>query len=126
MSRPPVQFPDVEAWAVSYLRTALDDALVAVDILDRSTKSLRVIVRRDGGPQTSPVTEVARLGIRVFGPSEQAATDLARKVYAHMGAAPGNGPVRGFRGLSGPSAVADPAGPMRYLSCELTVRGASL
>lgn len=117
-----VVFPDVELFVTGYLRTALADATVYVGNVDgSSTKARRVIVRRDGGPQTSPVTEVARLGVRVFAATEQAASDLARTVYAHLAATPGAGPVRRFQGLSGPSAVADPSGPMRFLSCELTV-----
>lgn len=121
----PVVFPDVELWACDYLRTALADPTVFVGNLDgTSTDSKRVIVRRDGGGQRSPVTETARLGVRTFGPNEQASTDLARQVYALLLACAGNGPVRRALGISGPSAVTDPAGPMRYLTVELTVRGA--
>lgn len=122
-----VVFPDAELWAVGYVRAALADSSVFVGNVDGSTtKTKRVVIRRDGGPQTSPVTEVARLGVRVFAPSEQAATDLARLVQAHLAASTGEGPVRRYRGLSGPSSVADPAGPMRYLTCELTVVGTAL
>lgn len=126
MTLPVVVFPDVELWTTEYLRTALADSTVFVGNVDKSTKTKRVIVRRDGGPTLSPVTEAARLGVRVFAPTEQAATDLARLVQAHLSASPGNGPVRRYRGLSGPSAVADPAGPLRYFTCELTVVGSAL
>lgn len=122
-----VVFPDTELWAIAYLRAALADPDVFLGNVDRdTTKVKRVIVRRDGGPQRSPVTEVARLGIRVFAATEQDATDLARLVQAHLAVCAGQGPVRRYRGLSGPSAVADPAGPLRYLTCELTVVGTAL
>lgn len=123
----PVEFPDVELWTIGYLRDALDDPTVLVGNVDRPTdKTRRVIVRRDGGPQQSPVTETARLGIRVFAPDETAVSALARRVYAHLGAALNEGPVRAFRGLSGPTAVADPSGPLRYLVVELTVVGSAI
>lgn len=123
-----VEFDDIELWTTGWLRAALDDPAILVATVDTSSSKTRsrVIVRRDGGPQTSRVTEVARLAVRVSAPTEQAATDLARRVYALLAGTPGAGPVRRFRGMSGPSAVADAAGPMRYLLVELTVRGARL
>lgn len=122
-----VVFPDVELWATDFLRAALSDSAVFVGNVDgTSTKAKRVIIRRDGGPQTSVVTEVARLGVRVFAATEKDTTDLARLVQAYLADSVGAGPVRRYRGLSGPSAVADPSGPMRYLTCELTVVGSAL
>lgn len=126
MTLPVVVFPDLELWATGYLRTALGAEADHVGNQDDTSAAKRVVVRRDGGPQLSPVTEDARLGVRVFAPTEQEATDLARLTQAHLAASVGQGPVRRYRGLSGPSALPDPSGPMRYLTCELTVVGSSL
>ena len=127
---PLVVFPDVEAWCVTYLRDALlarpeefaEDVYVSTQVpsprLDRM-----VIVRRDGGPRMSVVTERARLGIRVWGESDALAHDLTQLVRALLAASPGTGPVKRADETSGPSYIAEESGqPFRYLVVELTTR----
>lgn len=117
--------PDTEAWAVAYL-SALLPADVFVGIADARAGAKRVLVRRDGGPTSSVVSEIARLSVRCFAHTEAAASDLARLAQAHLAASEGIGPVRRYDGTSGPSWVPDPTGPCYLLTCELTVVGTPL
>lgn len=122
-----VIFPDVELWASGYLRTALAaNGYPGMFVSNtRGTQTTAVWVRRDGGP-AQQVTEDARLGVNVYAPTEQAVGDLARVVSALMRAAAGNGSVRRVRQALGPSPVPDTSGPRRYMTFELTLRGANL
>ena len=123
----PILFPDVELVLTGYLRGALPDygyADVPVGIR-RTTAPTEVWVRRDGGPALDQVREGARVGVNVFAPKEQDATDLARTVSALLRAAAGTGPIlRVTQGL-GPSPIAD-ATPRRYMTFECVVRGIEL
>ena len=128
-----VGFPDVELWAATYLRAALAarPESYAVAYVSNAVPSTRrdrmVIVRRDGGPRVSVTTEAARLAVRVWAPTEKAATDLARLVRALLTVAADGNPVCRVADLSGPSAVPDESGqPLRYFVLELTVRGVPL
>lgn len=129
-----VIFPDIELWATGYLRSELaarpetyaDDVFVS-NAVPANRRARMVIVRRDGGPRLTVATEAARLGVRVWSPTEQNASDLARLVRALLWASPDGNPVVSARDFAGPTAVADESGvPMRYFTLELIVRGTPL
>lgn len=135
MTVPVVVFPDAELWATQWLRNALSDRAesyaqnVYVSNAVPSTRRDRMVTfRRDGGPRLDVVREVARLGVNVWGRTEQEATDLARLVRALMWSAPNDGPpVYRVADLSGPSPIADESGqPRRFFTLELTMRGAEI
>lgn len=127
MRRPVVLYPDVESAVVAYLRPELP-AGWAVSNRD-SGEQRHVWVRDDGGPNATPVTRVARLGINVFGVSPEVAgrdeaVDVANLLRAVLSAAPGDGPFTDADGFGGPIAVSDERGRATfYLTCELHVRG---
>lgn len=131
---PAVVFPDVELWATGWLRTALaarPEAYAANVFVGTAVPSTRrdrmVTIRRDGGPRLDATREAARLGVNVWGKTEQEASDLARLVRALLWAAPDGNPVCRVDELAGPSPVADESGqPRRFLTFELTVRGSDL
>jgi hypothetical protein len=123
----PVIFPDVELWATGYLRTALashgyPDMFVSNK---RETQATAVWVRRDGGP-AGQVLETPRLGVNVYAPTEQKVADLARTVSALLRAAPDGNPVTRVVQTMGPSPIPDASGPRRYMTFELSIRGAAL
>lgn len=124
----PIIFPDVELWATAYLRTALAaHGYVGMAVSNRrESQATAVQVRRDGGPTLDQVRESARLGVNVYAPTEQAATDLARTVSALLRAAADGAPVLRVTQTSGPSPIADESGPRRYMTFELTIRGTEL
>lgn len=132
--QPLVVFPDVEMWAIGWLRAALAArsepyaAGVYVSNAVPSTRRDRMVTfRRDGGPRLDVVREVARLGVNVWGGTEQEAIDLARLVRALMWSAPDGQPVCKVIDLSGPSPIADESGqPRRFFTLELTMRGAEI
>lgn len=123
--------PDVELWATGYLRTALaarGEAYAAGVLVSNTVPATRagrmVVVRRDGGPRTDVLRDVARLAVRVWAGTEQEATDLARLVSGVLAAAATGSPVARVVVVSGPSPVADPSGqPLRFMAFEVTTRG---
>lgn len=133
---PAVLFPDVELWSSAYLRgrlTGRPESFAAGVFVGNSVPVTRrdrmVVVRRDGGSRVSPVLDAARLAVRVWGKSEQEATDLARLVRAvlHDATSDEAGPVVRVMDQSGPSPVADESGqPLRYLVMEFLTRGTAL
>lgn len=127
MTAPPIIFPDVELELTGYLRTALAaHGYPGVFVSNRrESQATAVWVRRDGGPTLDQVREAARVGVNVFAPTEQTVTDLARTVSALLRAAADGTPVVRVTQTGGPSPIAD-AGPRRYMTFEVTVRGAAL
>jgi hypothetical protein len=131
MSWPVVVFPDVELWACDHLRAALAGrpepyaAGVHVSNVVPSPRTDRmVVVRRDGGPRLDHTRDLARLTVRVWGSSEQEATDLARLVAALLWAAPDGQPVIRVDQPTGPTPVADDSRqPLRLQTFDLIVRG---
>ena len=129
MPLPVVVQPDVELWATGYLRAALaarpESYAVGVRVSNAKVGNVRqVVVRRDGGPRLDLVREAARLGVNVWGETEQDATDLARLVAALLWAAPDGNPVVKVTQPGGISPVADSSGqPLRYMTFEITTRG---
>lgn len=127
-----VTFPDVELWATGFLRSALAArsepyaAGVYVGITVPDVRSDRmVVVRRDGGPRLDQVREAARLTVRVWGRTDQEASDLARLVAALLWASPDGSPVVRVSQTSGPSAVPD-VQPQRLTVFDVIVRGTDL
>lgn len=123
-SRPAVLFPDVEAWAIAYLKAALTEVTVSNKVPGTMPARL-VTVRDDGGPRQE-VTKTVNLGVNVWATSDADCSDLARLVVAHLEASAGNGPVVAHDGTSGPYAVVEASTkPHRYASVDLRVRGGS-
>lgn len=131
---PLVVFPDMEAWAVGYLASALaarSEPFAAGVRVSTKVPNPRlprmVVLRRDGGPRQTVVTEVVRLGIRVWAENDEVASDLTQLVRALLAASPGTGPVRKADEISGPSYITEESEqPFRYLVVELTTRGSAL
>lgn len=123
----PIIFPDVELVVTGYLRTALaTHGYPGMFVSNkRGTQTTAVWVRRDGGPTLDAVREAARLGVNVFATTEQDATDLARTVSALLRAAADGTPVVRVTQSSGPTPIPD-SGPRRFMTFEITVRGADL
>lgn len=123
----PIIFPDVELWATGYLRTALASYGYPGTFVSnrRESQATAVWVRRDGGPTLDVVRETARVGVNVFAPTEQAATNLARTVSALLRDAADGNPVVRVEQVAGPSPIADTT-PRRFMSFEITVRGTAL
>lgn len=127
---PLVLFADVEAWAVDYLTGFLSSrpetyaqGVMVSTVVPNPRADRMVVVRRDGGPRRSPVSEVARLGVRVWATTDADAADLTQLVRAALAASPGSGPIRAAVEISGPSYVVEESGqPLRYLVVELTAR----
>lgn len=134
MAQIAVIFPDAELWATGTIRDALAGRtetyaqnVYVSNAVPTTRRDRMVICRRDGGPRLDVAREAARLGVRVWAMTEQDATDLARLVSALFGAAADGNPVLKVTQPSGPTPVADSSGqPLRYLTFELTVRGANL
>lgn len=125
--------PDVEAWAVEYLSeglAALPDpvaqgVLVATRVPTERAPRM-VVVRRDGGTRLDIVREVARLGVRVWGGTDEEVSDLTALVRALLFAAPGHGPVRRVAEIAGPAYLLEDSGqPLKFFTVELTVKGAA-
>ena len=131
---PAVIFPDTELWACQYLKPELDarpeaytEAVYVGNVVPETRTDRMVIVRRDGGPRQSMVWETARLTVRVWGSSEQEATDLARMVGALLWAAPTGEPIIRVTQPTGPTPVPDESRqPLRLQTFELLVRGTDL
>lgn len=134
MTRTPITFPDTELWATDWCRRALvgrsepyaADVYVSNRVPD-TRRDRMVIFRRDGGVRLDQVREQPRLTLRIWGPTEQEATDLARLVLALLWAAPDGAPLCAVPSISGPSPVADESGqPLRLASADLIIRGTEL
>lgn len=122
-------FPDVERWAIDYLRTALAaNGYGSVAVGNRYDGQAQAVwVRRDGGPQLDRFREAARLGINVFykAATDVDVSDLARTVSALLRSAATGEPVLRVTQTSGPSPIPDTL-PRRYLTFEVTTRGTEL
>lgn len=135
LTLPPVVFPDVEAWAIAYLKAALTarpepftTSVVVTNKAPASMPARLVTVRDDGGPRLDDVRKVVSVGVNVWAASLADVSDLARMVAALLETSPGDGPVVAHLSTSGPYPVAEEATekPHRYLSVDLSVRGEPL
>lgn len=130
---PAIVFPDVEAEVVTFLRAQLStrieahaqNVLVARQV--PATRANRmVIVRDDGGPALGDVRAMARIGVRVWGPTYEETTDLANLVVALVASMPDGTPVV-RADVTRPYALADESGqPLRFFTAELVIRGTGL
>ena len=126
-----VLWPDVEAAAVRYLTAALAarPEPVAAGVLVTAHKAdgvpRQLVVRDDGGAPVADVRATALLGINVWAPTWVEASELSAMVTALINAWPDGRPVVHASARRG-YPVADEAGPCRYLTAELVVRGTSI
>lgn len=127
---PVIVTPDVELWVTGWLRSALaarQEPYASAVFVSNATPDPRrgrmAIVRRDGGPRVDMLHEAARLGVNVWGSTEQDAADLARLVEGLLLSVRACDPVETVTSLSGPSSIPD-AQPRRYFTVEVLMRGA--
>lgn len=136
LAQQPILFPDVELLTTGLLRTVLagrPESYAANVLVSNKVPTTRrdrmVIVRRDGG-RASGVLDDARVGIRVWGRTEQEAADLARLVLALCWALPAEDDAHElvrFTHESGPTPVPDESGqPLRYIVGTFRTRGSAL
>lgn len=123
---PDVDFPDPELWLCGHIRTRLADSAVLVtnEWPEPLPPGRLVIVRYDGGTQTSYVTEESQYGFTVVGKltdSEQEVVNLARLVRRFVvncwGVA---GPFANCSTSSGPARVVLEQRRARYFTASLT------
>lgn len=124
----PVLYPDAELVLTTAMRAALVTRAEADVFVSRSVpnprKARMVILTRDGGTP-SGVIDTARIRIRCYDQTHQAATDLARLVLALAPTLVGSNGITAVRFQSGPYEVADEQ-PMRYALAEFDLRGEAL
>lgn len=129
-----VVWPDIEAAFITYMKAALAARAesyasgVTVSNLMPATRPARaVVVRDDGGPVLDDVRAIARLGVNVWAATPADCSDLASLVVALLMAWPNGNATILAASLSRPYPIADQSGqPQRYLTAELTIRGAGL
>ena len=120
----PILYPDAELVLTMALRAALVAAGRADVYVDRAvtTKRPLVVLTRDGG-SPSDLRDRARIRVRTFAATAQAADDLARLVNALLTDLPGANGITRAEILSGPYEVPDESGPLRYALAEIHMRG---
>jgi hypothetical protein len=126
-------FPDVELIVCDFLRDTLPlmGQAYATDVhvsnrLPNPRPDRAVIVRRDGGRRVDEVREVARVGINIWSPTDQDATDLGRLVAGMLHTWTPE-PVMHVTTSSAFSPVADESGtPRRFGTFELVVTSTEL
>lgn len=123
----PLMYPDAELLLTGAFRAALVAAGEVGVHVDRKVPNPRkprmVIVTRDGGA-IGEMRDRPRVRIRVWGETDQAATDLARLVVRIGLGLPLTGAVLRAEHLSGPYDVTDESEqPQRYVLFEFHTRG---
>lgn len=134
-----ILWSDIEAEFIGYIGPALDERpeAYAADVMVRNTvpdetvddpwpTSLRlVVVRNDGGPTTRDVRANPRLGIQVWGSSEEETSDLANLLVALVGG--WRSPAVRSTNPSLPFWVTEESRrPKQYFPAELMIRGRAL
>jgi len=128
---PGIVFPDIEALFVAHLAASLaahsDPVTTGVRVATEKTSSpaRQVIVRDDGGPMLGDVRAVARLGVNVWAATSGDVSRLAAIVTALINDWPDGEPVV-LANATRAYPVADAAGPLRYLTAEVWLRGVNL
>lgn len=126
---PDVEFPDPELWLCWHIRAWLADSTVRVtnEWPEPLPPGRVVVVRYDGGTQTSYITEDSQYGFTVLGglnDSEQDVINLARSVRKFVvncwGVA---GPFANCSNSSGPVRVVIEQRRARYFTATLTAVG---
>lgn len=135
--------PDTELFLCTWLRSEANRLNLNIEVGNQEPETLTfpltrplVIVRDDGGPQSSPITYERTIGLTVLGGSRrdaQATMDLARTMYALATStqaclAEGSPLVAIDHGASQPPyRVADEADTTRaYMTIEATVQGTDI
>lgn len=126
-------WPDVEAWAVTYLIAALAARSepfadgVTVRTQAGSTLPARLVTVRDDGGRRDDLSRTTSLGVNVWAETDADCSDLARMVASLLEASAGDGPVVACLGTNGPMPVVEESDkPHRYLSADLVVTGSPL
>lgn len=134
-----ILWSDIETEFIGYMGPALDarpeaftaDVAVRNRVPNESTtqpwptSGRLIVIRDDGGPTTQDVRATARLGVRVWAPTEAECSDLANLVVAL---------VRGWRSPvvrrtqpTRPYSVTEESRrPAMYFTAELMIRGRAL
>ncbi|WP_235738996.1 hypothetical protein [Nocardioides alcanivorans] len=126
-----ILYPDVELLLSRELGSALASRwqrpVYVGTTVPNPRREYMVTVRSDGGPDLGDVRSLCRVGINVYGPTPQQATDLARLIGALLGGMAGKQAITAVTSVSLPTEIADPSKtPRRYLTAEIHVRGSAL
>ncbi|MFI8853684.1 hypothetical protein ACIGW3_26310 [Streptomyces sp. NPDC053499] len=129
----PIAFPDGVAVVIDYLRSRLADhgwpVPVGTRVPDPRPPSF-VRLERVGGTRRDLVTDGPRLTVECWGPTEEAAADLATVARALVFALPGwrGAAVYAVADVGGPNTSPDPVSdqPRVVFSVEAEMRGAAL
>lgn len=127
MALPTITFPDVVMLACTRVRAGLSLSWLEVTVgrtVPNPRPALMVQVVRDGGPQSGPAAEEARLRVNVWAPLPETVEALALAVSAVLRAWPDGTPVCRVTQNSGPSPVPDATGERRLMYFDVLVRGA--
>lgn len=122
-----IRYPDIELVLTTYYRSELplhgEAGVYVSNSVPTTRRDRMVVVRRDGG-SVAGMRDRARVSLRVWDATEQAATDLARIVEALALAAADASPIVQVVPQSGPTAVPDESGqPLRLIVAEFHTRG---
>lgn len=123
-----IAFPDVEAFAVTYLRSKITGATVATRV-PTTMPAQMVRVSRAGGAARDLVTDSALLLVECWAESSVAASELARLCRAHLlAAARASNLVTKVVDVSGTVSLPDPAtnNPRYQFTVELHMRGSAI
>lgn len=133
MSAPAVLFADLGAHLASRLTALLAPRYtgrnaVVVATVEPTTRPARLVtLRRDGGPRRDVASEVARIGVNVWGANDADATTLANMVRALLPTLVDGNPVCQITEASGLIDVTPASGQARrYFSLEVVARGQQL
>ena len=125
-----VLLPDVEAAIITALRARLDarpeysaGEVWIGNVLPSPVPAYAILVRNDGGSFLGDVRATVRVGVNVFAPTLEDASDLANLTAALLQATEGDGPIRKVRVTLTPYRMNDETGhPRMYLITEITFR----
>lgn len=133
MRPPTLLWPDVEAWAVTYLKAALAanpqpyTTGVKVRADTGATITTPLVTVRDDGGNRDDASRTTSLAVNVWATTPEGCSDLARLVQTLLEASAGNGPVVACLNTFGPYRVPEQSTtPHRYLSADLVVTGTPL
>lgn len=133
MSIPAVLFADIADHLADRLSALLAPRYpgrnaVTVSTVEPVTRPPRLVtLRRDGGPRRDVASEVARIGVNVWGTNDADATALANLVRALLPTLADGNPVCQVTEASGLIDVTPASGQARrYFSLEVVARGLQL
>lgn len=122
----PIAYPDAELVMSQQTRAAFSDPAIFIGNKVPATRRPKMIIwNRDGGAADG-LFDRPTMRCRVWGSTDQEATDLARDVAAFVTGMADGAPVTGAVHESGPYDVPDASGqPQKYLLFTITMRGVS-